>query len=145
MSDEETATEEASAEETVPGEPGDGQAPDNSERDGNVNAEWQVVVIPNENVSIHYMVAPADEKDAVTSVTASFVLKKDHMVVHTYAGSTTTELISPKAGQGATGDSGVDSAVFPAEPDGDLYAVLAGTIRKGEETVGYFFERPFDP
>ena len=66
-------------------------------------------------------------------------------MVHTYAGSTTQELISPRAGQGATGDCGVDASVFPAEPDGELTAILAGTVRKGEETHNFFFERPFDP
>ena len=145
---EETAAEEAAAEEPVEeagGEPpAEAEAPDNTESDGNVTADWQVVVVPHENVSIHYRVSPEDGKDAITSVTTSFVLKRNHMVVHTFAGSTATELIEPKAGQGSSGDCGVDTAVFPAEPDGDLYAVLAGTIRKGEETVNYFFEKPFE-
>ncbi len=135
MSDEETATEEHT----------EGKAPDNTMSDDNVTADWVVTVIPNENVSIHYTVAPKDEKDAITSVTTSLTLQKDHMVVHTFAGSTTRELISPKAGQGATGDSGVDAAVFPAKPEGDLVAVLAGTLRKGEETANFFFSRPFNP
>ena len=135
MSDEETATEEHAED----------QAPDNSESDGNVTADWQVAVIPNENVSIHYIVAPVDGNDAVTSVSASFVLMKDGLLQHSYAGSSTQELISPKAGQGVTGDCGVDSSVFPAERDGELVAILAGTARKGETTVNYFFEKSFDP
>ena len=117
----------------------------NVDTDDLVRARWDVAVIPNENVSIHYQVSPVNGDDAVTSVTGSFVLKKDHMVQHTYAGSTTSELISPKAGQGATGDVGVDSAVFPAEPDGELYAVLAGTVRHGDAWHNFFFERTFDP
>jgi len=101
MSDEGTATEEHA----------EGKAPDHTMNDDNVTADWVVAVIPNENVSIHYTVAPKDEKDAITSVTTSFTLQRDQMVVHTFAGSTTQELISPKAGQGATGDCGVDAAI----------------------------------
>ena len=115
------------------------------ESDGVVNAHWSVAVIPNENVSIHYSVAPVNAEDAVTSVTTSFVLMKDHMVQDTFAGSTTQDLISPKAGQGSVGESGVDSTVFPAEPAGQLAAVLSGTVRQGEDTVNFFFTKDFDP
>ena len=139
MSEEEVITEEGGD------PPPEAEAPDTTDSDANVTADWAVAVIPDENVSIHYAVAPKDAENAVTSVTATFVLKKDHMVVHTFAGSTNTDLIAPRAGQGVTGDAGVDASVFPAEPDGELTAILAGTVRTGEETANYFFEKPFDP
>ena len=121
-----------------------GNAPE-PETDGVVNAHWSVAVIPNENVSIHYSVAPVNAEDAVTSVTTSFVLMKDHMIQDTFAGSTMQDLVAPKAGQGSVGDTGVDSTVFPAEPDGQLTAVLSGTARQGENTVNFFFSKDFDP
>ena len=149
MSDEETASEETASEETAAEEGGseehtEAKAPDNTETDGNVVADFVVSVVPEETVSIHYTVRPADATDAVTSVSTSFALKKNHMVVHTYAGSTTTELIEPKDGQGATGNTGVDTSVFSEDPDGELYAILAGTVRKGDETLNFFFEKPFE-
>ncbi|MEM1205118.1 MAG: hypothetical protein AAGN66_17945 [Acidobacteriota bacterium] len=117
----------------------------NLDSDDLVNARWDVAVIPNENVSIHYVVEPKNAEDAVTSVTASLVLEDSGMVTHTYAGATTSELIAPKAGQGATGDVGVDSTVFPSDVEGQLTAVLAGTVRHGEDWHNFFFKRPFDP
>lgn len=140
MSEEETTIEEPGGE-----APPEAEAPDHSESDGNVTAKWEVAVIPNENVSIHYLVTPDAKEDAVTSVSTTFALKKDHLVVHTYAGATTQDVIDPKAEQGVLGDCGVDAAVFPATPDGDLVAILAGTVRKGEGIANFFFEKPFDP
>ncbi len=140
MSEEETMIEEPGGE-----APAEAEAPDHAESDDHVIANWTVAVIPNENVSIHYLVTPRNESDAVTSVTTTFALKKDQMVVHTYAGATTQDLISPRAGQGVTGDCGVDASVFPAEVDGDLVAVLAGTVRTGETIANFYFEKPFDP
>lgn len=123
------------------------QAPPSSlsEADENVTARWSVAVIPNENVSIHYEVSPNNEENAITSVTTSFALMKDHMVQHTFGGSTIHDLINPRAGQGSIGDSGVDSTVFPAKPDGELVAILSGTVRTGETTANFFFQKPFDP
>ncbi len=115
------------------------------ETDDHVSAQWGVAVIPGENVSIHYTVTPITEEGAITSVTTSCALKKDGMVVDTYAGSTQQALIDPKPGQGAFGDSGVDSGVFPKEPDGELTAILAGTVKTGEETANFLFTRTFDP
>ncbi len=115
------------------------------EADDNVSAHWGVAVIPGENVSIHYTVTPTNEENAITSVTTSYALKKDGMVMDTYAGSTQSALLEPKPGQGCTGDSGVDSGVFPKEPDGELTAILAGTVRVGEETRNFMFTKPFDP
>ena len=43
------------------------------------------------------------------------------------------------------GESGVDSTVFPAEPDGELRAVLSGTVRQGENTINFFFTKELDP
>lgn len=140
MSDEEQTTPEPSA------APDPQDAPDSlSQTDGVVNARWSVAVIPNENVSIHYVVSPIGAESAVTSVTTSFALMKDHMVNKTYGGSTAQELVAPKAGQGSIGDSGIDSTVFPAEPDGQLVAILSGTVNDGKEPKNFFFSRPFDP
>ena len=120
-------------------------APPAPESDDYVEALWSVAVIPNENVSIHYTVKPKNEENSVTSVTTSYVLRKDGMVHDTFAGSTQTALIDPMAGQGATGDSGVDVSVFPKDPDGELAAILAGTVKTAEGTENFFFSKPFDP
>lgn len=101
------------SDETATEEPGEAKAPDHTMSDGNVTADWRVVVLPGENVSIHYTVAPKDAGDAITSVTTSFTLQKNHMVERTYAGSTFQDLISPRAGQGAVGNSGSTSRSFP--------------------------------
>lgn len=110
-----------------------------------VQARWSVAVLPGESASIHYAVSPKSQDDAVTSVTASFVLMQDQVVLRNFAGSTTAELISPKDGQGMTGDVGVDASVFPEKHEGELAAVLSGTARHEGQTVNFFFKREFTP
>jgi len=111
-----------------------------------VEAQWQVAVIPNENVSIHYTVKPRNEEDAITSVTGAFVLAKNGVVFNNYAGATAQELMSPRSGQGMTGDVGVDSSVFKDREEGlQPTAILSGTVRHGEEVANFFFKREFDP
>lgn len=112
-----------------------------------VEARFDVAVLPDENVSIHYTVWPKDESNAILSVTAAFVLERDGMVVHDFAGATTAELKEPRDGQGATGNVGVDVRVFGGDhPEGKLMALLTGTVRVGEEgdSLSYFFKRPVD-
>ena len=127
----------------------DTAAPDNVSSDDHVEARWDVSVLPNDAVSIHYTVSPKDAKNAITSVSTSFVLLKKGMVFHNFAGSTTQELIAPRAGQGASGDCGVDTSVFSKFNAGQLAAILAGTVRIGEgddaETRNFFFQKDFDP
>ncbi|MEO1084032.1 MAG: hypothetical protein AAFY88_07305 [Acidobacteriota bacterium] len=114
------------------------------ESDDFVNAKFQVTLIPGENVSAHFSVLPKDSAHAVTSVTLSFVQKHEGIVVHSFAGSTVQEAIEPRDGQGAAGDAGVDVAVFNGRPeDGDLFAVLAGTVKTADGPANFFFSRQF--
>ena len=113
--------------------------------DDNVTARWEVTVLPEENISIHYQVTPKDEKDAVSSVSGSVVEKKDGMVMHSFFGSTASDVLAARPGQGMTGDVGADVSVFHGhEMQGELFAVLAGTIRQGEQTSTFYFTRPVD-
>ncbi|MEM1179332.1 MAG: hypothetical protein AAGM22_13365 [Acidobacteriota bacterium] len=135
MSDEnETVTDEAATE----------AAAKSVISDDFVTAKFQLTIIPLENVSAHFAVTPTNDKNAVTSVTVSFVQKDNGMVVHSFAGSTVQEAIAPRGGQGAMGDVGVDVAVFNGRPeDGELYAVLAGTVRTEEGPHNFFFSKEF--
>ena len=124
----------------------DTAAPDNISSDDFVEARWEVTTIPNESVSIHYTVSPKKPEHAVTSVSTSFVLLKKGVVFHTFAGSSVQELIEPRAGQGAKGDCGVDTSVFSRFNAGRLAAILAGTVRIGEDALHtFFFMQDFDP
>ncbi len=120
-------------------------APNNLSSDDLVEARWDITVIPNDAVSIHYTVSPKSADDAITSVSASFALMENHVVLHNYAGSSTQDLIAPRPGQGATGDMGVDVSVFGDHDKKALVGILAGTVRHGEEVQGFFFSRSFDP
>ena len=119
-------------------------AASNLESDDLVEARFSVTVMPQESVSAHFQVAPKDEKNAVTSVTVSFVKQHNGMVTHSFGGSTVQELLAPRDGQGAAGDSGVDVAVFAGNDDeGDHFVVLAGTVRTEEGPQNFYFSRQF--
>ena len=115
------------------------------ETDGVVEAKWSVAVLPKQNVSIQFRVAPTGEGKAVTSVTASFVEMKDGMVMDAFAGSTANALIDAKDGQGLTGDMGADFSVFSNRGFGQVAAVLAGIVNTDEGPRNFFFWRPIDP
>lgn len=116
----------------------------NNESDDYVTSRFSVAVIPGESVSSHFTVTPKDPKNAVTSVTLSFVQQHEGVVIHSFAGSTVQEAVEPRDGQGAMGDSGVDVAVFNGrDQDGDLFSVLAGTVRTEDGPRSFFFRRPF--
>ncbi len=123
-----------------------GSAPKPS-TDDFVEAAWDVAVIPGENISIHYRVSPKDPKNSITSVSASVVEMRNHMVVHSFFGSTTSDSLAPKEGQGALGDTGADLTVFDdykGSEGSSLVAILAGTVRTGEDQQNYFFSKPVE-
>lgn len=125
-------------------EQNEAQAPEASQ-DDHVKAEWDVTVLPGENISIHYRVTPLQDTAAVSSVSASVVEKKDGMIVHSFLGSTCSDSLNPKPGQGMVGDVGSDVSVFHGhEVQGELSAVLAGTVRDGEHTLNFYFTKPVD-
>jgi hypothetical protein len=146
MSDETTQTAEQDDHEIV--EDLEGQkaaAAAQVDSDGAVDAKWSVAVEPRERVSIHYRVTPAGDGKAVTSVTASLVEMKDGMVMDTFAGATVTATLDPREGQGLTGDTGAQFAVFANRGFGQVAAVLAGIVETEDGPRNFFFWRPVDP
>jgi hypothetical protein len=104
-----------------------------------------VAVVPGETVSAHFNVAPEKEHSSVTSVSVSFVALENGMVMHSYAGCSQQALVEPKKGQGFTGDTGVDTAVFKSYPhaEKELAVVVAGTVLEDEVSRNYFFKKTF--
>ncbi len=111
-----------------------------------VEANWDVAVIPGENISIHYRVLPLSEVNCITSVSASVVEKADGVVMHSFFGCTVSDSLAPKAGQGMVGDTGADISVFHNHhfKDSGLEAILAGTVRTEHGPANFFFSRPVD-
>ena len=110
-----------------------------------VRARWQLTVVPDESVSVAFSVWPKNRTDRVTSVNVSFDQVVDGMVKHSFCGASGNGLLESREGQGLTGDLGVDVAVFRRVPAEQLHAILAGTVRRGEETENYYFSRQFNP
>ena len=124
-------------------ETNDGVAAPEPSSDDFVVANWDVTVLPGENISIHYRVSPKSDEDSVTSVSASVVEMKDGMVMHSFLGSSASDSLAPKPGQGMVGDTGADVSVFHGhEITGELAAILAGTVRSGESIQNFYFSRP---
>lgn len=145
MSEENTPDVQETSEDTAHLAAQEAAAAKQMETDGVVEARWSVAVVPKQNVSIQFRVAPTGDGKAVTSVTASFVEMKDGMVVDTFAGSTVNALIDAKDGQGLTGDMGADFTVFANRGFGQVAAVLAGIVNTDEGPRNFFFWRPIDP
>ena len=142
MSDEAQETQEA---QEVEGAPEPKEDPRSALSDAGVDAQIEVAVVPEETVSLHFSLDPSDDKDAITSVSTSFVSIKNGMVEHNYAGSTQQTLVNPTANQGFAGDMGVDAAVFSPKDDEILAAVVAGTIRDADgATRNFYFQKDFD-
>lgn len=139
MSDETHPENTTATEANASGEPEDLRSDD----DGLVEGQIQITVMPD-SVSMHYRVKPTAEKAHISNLTASFVAKKDGMVVESFAGNSVQALEKTTEGQGFTGDMGTDIGVFSDRPKGGLFGLVAGVCHDGEGNPhNFIFTRQF--
>lgn len=110
-----------------------------------VQADWEVVTTP-ESVSTQFTVTQRSPEDSLTSVSVSFVVVgRQHEVKTVLGGATVGPTSSGTAGHGLQGSAGISSGCIPADPDGKLEVVLAGTLTGPGGGCTFLFRKPFQP
>ena len=108
-----------------------------------VQADWEVVTAPK-SVSTQFTVTQRSPEDSLTSVSVAFVVVgPQHEVKTILGGSTVGPTSSGTAGHGLQGSAGISTGCIPANPEGQLEVILAGTLTGPEGGCTFLFRKPF--